>query len=214
MCVQSAQHLRSFSDRQTTRGRSRRLNSAQNERSRRPWRIRVTREIQKGKNKRRRAPSPPACLYSVSPFRCLLASSIKIYLNMADPSYYSPSFKKPCDVLRMRRKRARSEVVSRGAAAASRGSEAADLRPFCPGPLLSTHTGARGGVKRRNPFANIENTSYNSPKKRSCSENSMQCKEPCSALCEGENPPERLRANALPSLRETGTKVPHSVWLN
>ncbi|KAK3530185.1 hypothetical protein QTP86_017752 [Hemibagrus guttatus] len=119
---------------------------------------------------------------------------------MADQSYYSPSFKKPCDVLRMRRKRARSAAVNRSAAAASSGSAGADVRPFSLGPLLNTHTRAGGGVKRRNPFANIENT-HNSPKKRNCSENTPESKQLFSALSEGENPGERS-ANSLPSLRE------------
>lgn len=114
---------------------------------------------------------------------------------MADQSYYSPSFKKPCDVLRMRRRRARSEVVtvsrSAAAAAGSSGSAGADIRPVSLGPLLNTHTRAGGGVKRRNPFASIENT-YNSPKKRNCSENTPECKQ-----SSGER-----NVNSLPSLRE------------
>lgn len=122
---------------------------------------------------------------------------------MADQSYYSPNFKKPCDVLRMRRKRARSEVVSRSAAAAaSSGPVGADIRPFSPGPLLNTHTRASGGVKRRNPFANLENT-YNSPKKtRNCPENAPECPTSFSALCEGGKILEERHANSLPSLRE------------
>ncbi|XP_017313394.1 protein downstream neighbor of son homolog [Ictalurus punctatus] len=109
---------------------------------------------------------------------------------MADQSYYSPSFKKPRDVLRMRKKRARSEVLSRSASAASSGSAGADIRPFSPGPRLLTQIRACDGVKRRNPFANIENT-YNSPKKRNRSENPAGDRDPFSALCEGENPGER-----------------------
>uniref|UniRef100_A0A8B9J4G2 Uncharacterized protein n=2 Tax=Astyanax mexicanus TaxID=7994 RepID=A0A8B9J4G2_ASTMX len=88
---------------------------------------------------------------------------------MADQSYYSPSFKKPSEVLRMRRKRARSEGVSAGSGGAAPGSAGlAGVRPFSPGPLLlkgPVRTGSGGAVKRRNPFANIENT-YNSPGKR------------------------------------------------
>lgn len=118
---------------------------------------------------------------------------------MADPSYYSPSFKKPCDVLRMRRKRARSEVLRRSTVAAFSGSAGADLRPFSPGPGLNSHTQAGGGVKRRNPFANIENT-YNSPKKRNCLENPPESKTLFSALCEADNHGERS-ANSLASLR-------------
>lgn len=116
---------------------------------------------------------------------------------MTDQSYYSPSFKKPCDVLRMRRKRARSEVMSWRAKEASSVSAGDDIRPFSPGPLLNTHPRATSGVKRRNPFANIENT-YNSPKKRNCSENAPECKKSFTALCEGEGLGER-HANSLPS---------------
>ncbi|KAK2817856.1 hypothetical protein Q7C36_021789 [Tachysurus vachellii] len=115
---------------------------------------------------------------------------------MSDHSCYSPSFKKPCDVLRMRRKR--SAAVIRGAAAASRGSDGAEIRPFAPGPRLNTHSPAAGGLKRRNPFANIENT-YNSPKKRNCSGNTAESKQLFSALCEEEK---QRNANSLAALRE------------
>ncbi|XP_060754611.1 protein downstream neighbor of son homolog isoform X2 [Neoarius graeffei] len=101
---------------------------------------------------------------------------------MADQSCYSPSFKKPCDVLRMRRKRARNDGAA--AAAGSSGSAGADSRPVSPG--------AGGRVKRRNPFASIENT-YNSPKKRKCSENTPQFRTQSSA---------ERDANRGPSLRE------------
>ncbi|KAL2102800.1 hypothetical protein ACEWY4_001968 [Coilia grayii] len=80
---------------------------------------------------------------------------------------YSPSFKKPTDIMRMRRKRARSEGVSPSAkgALSSHGLSVPGTRPFSPGPLMSAPNRPGGGLKRRNPFANIENT-YNSPKKR------------------------------------------------
>lgn len=81
---------------------------------------------------------------------------------------YSPSFKKPADIMRMRRKRARSEGVSPGGRGSltSLGLSVPGTRPFSPGPLLSAPNRPGGvGQKRRNPFANIENT-YNSPKKR------------------------------------------------
>lgn len=81
---------------------------------------------------------------------------------------YSPSFKKPADIMRMRRKRARSEGVSPSARGSltSLGLSVPGTRPFSPGPLLSAPNRPGGvGQKRRNPFANIENT-YNSPKKR------------------------------------------------
>ncbi|XP_067298971.1 protein downstream neighbor of son homolog [Pseudorasbora parva] len=85
---------------------------------------------------------------------------------MAELGCYSPSFKKPSDVLRMRQKRARSEGPDRRTA--SPVVSVAGVRPFSPGPLSSAPDRSRGGVKRRNPFANIENT-YNSPKKRALS---------------------------------------------
>ncbi|XP_066517280.1 protein downstream neighbor of son homolog [Hoplias malabaricus] len=101
---------------------------------------------------------------------------------MSEHGCYSPSFKKPCDILRMRRKRARSEGVPAG----PRNSFEA-VRPFSPGPLLKSQARA-GGVKRRNPFANLENT-YNSPKKRavSCTEDISECGKSFAVLCEQGN---------------------------
>ncbi|XP_073699237.1 protein downstream neighbor of son homolog [Garra rufa] len=85
---------------------------------------------------------------------------------MAELGCYSPSFKKPSDVLRMRRKRARSEGP--GSRTSSPSVSVDGVRPFSPGPLLNAPGRTSGGTKRRNPFANIENT-YNSPKKRALS---------------------------------------------
>uniref|UniRef100_A0A3Q3VV36 Uncharacterized protein n=1 Tax=Mola mola TaxID=94237 RepID=A0A3Q3VV36_MOLML len=85
---------------------------------------------------------------------------------------YSPSFKRPAEIMRMRRKRARSDAgvfagpmgpASTGSPGQSDSSPAC-LRPFSPGPLFNTQSRSGGGIKRRNPFANIENT-Y-SPKKK------------------------------------------------
>ncbi|XP_062866869.1 LOW QUALITY PROTEIN: protein downstream neighbor of son homolog [Trichomycterus rosablanca] len=85
---------------------------------------------------------------------------------MSEHGCYSPSFKKPSDVLRMRRKRARSDGVSSAdRPAASASPLPAGIRPFSPGPLVNS----QAQTKRRNPFANIENT-YNSPRKRACTE--------------------------------------------
>uniref|UniRef100_A0A3B1JYK9 DNA replication fork stabilization factor DONSON n=1 Tax=Astyanax mexicanus TaxID=7994 RepID=A0A3B1JYK9_ASTMX len=116
---------------------------------------------------------------------------------MADQSYYSPSFKKPSEVLRMRRKRARSEGVSAGSGGAAPGSAGlAGVRPFSPGPLLlkgPVRTGSGGAVKRRNPFANIENT-YNSPGKRravSCAAEEPGCGGAAGGRCEAESPGEQ-----------------------
>ncbi|XP_034534022.1 protein downstream neighbor of son homolog [Notolabrus celidotus] len=91
---------------------------------------------------------------------------------MSKQSGYSPNFKRPAEIMRMRRKRARSEagVFSSPGGQGSTGSPGqsgaspACVRPFSPGPLLNTQTRSGGGVKRRNPFANIENTF--SPKKK------------------------------------------------
>lgn len=85
---------------------------------------------------------------------------------MAELGCYSPSFKKPSDVLRMRRKRARSEGPNRRTSSPVVSVDG--VRPFSPGPLLNAPGRTSGGVKRRNPFANIENT-YSSPKKRALS---------------------------------------------
>lgn len=88
---------------------------------------------------------------------------------MSERAGYSPSFKRPAEIMRMRRKRARSEAgsLSGSPAAASPGqgaSSPASVRPFSPGPLFNCQNRSGGGVKRRNPFANIENT-YSPSKK-------------------------------------------------
>ncbi|KAM9334184.1 protein downstream neighbor of son homolog [Symphorus nematophorus] len=91
---------------------------------------------------------------------------------MSQQAGYSPSFKRPAEIMRMRRKRARSEAgvfssPSGQGSTASPGqsdSSPAGVRPFSPGPLFNTQNRSGGGIKRRNPFANIENT-Y-SPKKK------------------------------------------------
>ncbi|KAF5892911.1 protein downstream neighbor of Son, partial [Clarias magur] len=93
-----------------------------------------------------------------------------------------------------RRKRARSEAESRSGAAA-------EIRPFTPGPRLGAQARPGGGVKRRNPFASIENT-YSSPrKKRSCGETLSECGGALTAVCEGEKPRERSTEGPA-SLRE------------
>nr|XP_055062207.1 protein downstream neighbor of son homolog [Misgurnus anguillicaudatus] len=119
---------------------------------------------------------------------------------MTEPGCYSPSFKKPSDVLRMRRKRARSDTF--GGKASSPVVLADGVRPFSPGPLLNAP--GRAGVKRRNPFASIENT-YNSPKKRVLSYSGSgtgapEGKTAAAAGLEGKIKDERLNTGAL--LRE------------
>ncbi|KAM8721800.1 protein downstream neighbor of son homolog isoform 2-T2 [Acanthopagrus schlegelii] len=91
---------------------------------------------------------------------------------MSQQAGYSPSFKRPAEIMRMRRKRARSEAgvfssPSGQGSTASPGqsdSSPANVRPFSPGPLFHSQNRSGGGIKRRNPFANIENTF--SPKKK------------------------------------------------
>ncbi|XP_022616715.1 protein downstream neighbor of Son [Seriola dumerili] len=91
---------------------------------------------------------------------------------MSQQAGYSPSFKRPAEIMRMRRKRARSDAgvfSSPSGQDSSRspgqsGSSPACVRPFSPGPLFNPQNCSGGGIKRRNPFANIENT-Y-SPKKK------------------------------------------------
>uniref|UniRef100_A0AAQ5Y3I1 Downstream neighbor of SON n=1 Tax=Amphiprion ocellaris TaxID=80972 RepID=A0AAQ5Y3I1_AMPOC len=91
---------------------------------------------------------------------------------MSQQTGYSPSFKRPAEIMRMRRKRARSDAgvfsspsgQSSADSPGQSGSSPACVRPFSPGPLFNTQNRAGGGIKRRNPFANIENTF--SPKKK------------------------------------------------
>ncbi|CAJ1086971.1 protein downstream neighbor of son homolog [Xyrichtys novacula] len=91
---------------------------------------------------------------------------------MSEQAGYSPNFKRPAEIMRMRRKRTRSDASvfsspsGQGSTSSPRQSESspACVRPFSPGPLLSPQSRSGGGLKRRNPFANIENTF--SPKKK------------------------------------------------
>ncbi|XP_034728831.1 protein downstream neighbor of son homolog isoform X1 [Etheostoma cragini] len=86
---------------------------------------------------------------------------------MSQQAGYSPSFKRPADIMRMRRKRSLSDAgqgstSSPGQSDSFPVAAAAGVRPFSPGPLFSSQP--RSGRKRRNPFANIENT-YSPQKK-------------------------------------------------
>ncbi|KAF3706404.1 Protein downstream neighbor of son -like protein [Channa argus] len=91
---------------------------------------------------------------------------------MSKQEGYSPSFKRPAEIMRMRRRRARSDagVFSSPSGHDSTGctrqssSSVACVRPFSPGPLFNSQNRSGGGIKRRNPFASIENTF--SPKKK------------------------------------------------
>ncbi|KAM8904589.1 protein downstream neighbor of son homolog isoform 1-T2 [Spinachia spinachia] len=85
---------------------------------------------------------------------------------MSQQEGYSPSFKRPAEIMRMRRKRTRSDasVLASPSGPGQSDSLRAFVRPFSPGPLFNNQHGPAGGTKRRNPFANIENTF--SPKKK------------------------------------------------
>lgn len=85
---------------------------------------------------------------------------------MSEHFGYSPSFKRPAEILRMRCKRARSDT---GAGSTDRpeqsGSSPTCVRTFSPEPLSGAQNHPGVGIKRRNPFAKIENT-YSPKKKR------------------------------------------------
>ncbi|XP_053710483.1 protein downstream neighbor of Son isoform X1 [Synchiropus splendidus] len=90
---------------------------------------------------------------------------------MSQKAGYSPSFKRPTEIMRMMRKRTRSEAGadSNPSGLGSTGSQshsnlATGLRPFLPSPRFAVRNNLIGGKKRRNPFSNIENT-FN-PKKK------------------------------------------------
>lgn len=91
---------------------------------------------------------------------------------MSQQAGYSPSFKRPAEIMKMRRKTARSDAGvfaspgGQGSTDSPRQSDSSPpcVRPFSPGPLFNTQNRSGGGSKRRNPFAHIENT-Y-SPKKK------------------------------------------------
>ncbi|KAM4560161.1 protein downstream neighbor of son homolog [Odontesthes bonariensis] len=90
---------------------------------------------------------------------------------MAQQAGYSPSFKRPAEILRMRRRRARSVTGVRSLSPQELtdspgpgSSSPAGVRPFTPGPLSVTQNRPGAGVKRRNPFASIENTLSPPPK--------------------------------------------------
>ncbi|XP_073524459.1 protein downstream neighbor of Son [Phyllobates terribilis] len=69
---------------------------------------------------------------------------------------YSPSFKKPSEILRLSRRRSRSEAGVRTGlfSPGDVTKRVPGVRPFSPGPQRS----GSGPGKRRNPFASLENT--------------------------------------------------------
>ncbi|CAF98186.1 unnamed protein product [Tetraodon nigroviridis] len=85
---------------------------------------------------------------------------------MSEQAGYSPNFKRPSEIMRMRRKRARLSTSGRDSTESPGQSDSSPscVRPFSPGPLFNPHNRPGAGIKRRNPFASIENT-Y-SPKKK------------------------------------------------
>lgn len=85
---------------------------------------------------------------------------------MSEQAGYSPSFKRPSEIMRMRRKRARlcTSGCDSTESPGQSDSSPSGVRPFSPGPLFNNLNRTGGGIKRRNPFASIENT-YN-PKKK------------------------------------------------
>lgn len=88
--------------------------------------------------------------------------------GMSQAAGYSPSFKRPAEVLRLRRKRVRSDAgpgLQVGSDSPGLSSPSpVGVRPFSPGPLLSPGRRSGGQMKRRNPFANMEDRL--SPRKR------------------------------------------------
>nr|XP_020442814.1 protein downstream neighbor of Son [Monopterus albus] len=93
-------------------------------------------------------------------------------LSMSQQAGYSPSFKLPAEIMRIRRKRARSNTgdfcspsgQDSSSSPVQSGSSSAFVRPFSPGPPFNSPNRSVGGIKRRNPFANTENA--DSPKKK------------------------------------------------
>ncbi|CAN2387583.1 replication fork protection [Pristimantis euphronides] len=69
---------------------------------------------------------------------------------------YSPSFKKPSEILRLSRRRSRSEAGARTTlfSPGEAAKRVSGVRPFSPGPQRQ----GSGAGKRRNPFASLENT--------------------------------------------------------
>ncbi|XP_051561313.1 protein downstream neighbor of son homolog [Myxocyprinus asiaticus] len=124
---------------------------------------------------------------------------------MSELGCYSPSFKKPSDVLRMRRKRARSEGPGRNPSSPAVSLEG--VRPFSPGPLLNAPGPTSGGVKRRNPFANIENT-YNSPKKRTLSHTDCD-----NGALDGKSTEDRSKSSLREELFNTDLQKQHGKQL-
>ncbi|XP_008323495.1 protein downstream neighbor of son homolog [Cynoglossus semilaevis] len=135
---------------------------------------------------------------------------------MSQQAGYSPSFKRPAETMRMRSKRARSDAGIFGSSGREStsspregDSSPACVRPFSPGPLFNAQNRSGGGTKRRNPFANIENT-Y-SPKKKFVIYNEDDGKaevlSPHSEHKEGEDASTRTQSPAVLSFTASLTKA-------
>lgn len=136
--------------------------------------------------------------------------------KMSQQAGYSPSFKRPAETMRMRSKRARSDAGIFGSSGREStsspregDSSPACVRPFSPGPLFNAQNRSGGGTKRRNPFANIENT-Y-SPKKKFVIYNEDDGKaevlSPHSEHKEGEDASTRTQSPAVLSFTASLTKA-------
>ncbi|XP_041834715.1 protein downstream neighbor of son homolog [Melanotaenia boesemani] len=131
---------------------------------------------------------------------------------------YSPSFKRPAEIMRMRRKRARSDAavlrspsgLDPSDSPGQSSSSATCVRPFSPGPLFSIQNRSGGGTKRRNPFANIENTgSTCSPRKKLFIYNETDKEVETSTQKEEDEATERKRTEAEHQ-QNRATKSPES----
>lgn len=103
---------------------------------------------------------------SIFSFCVLIILKKHFPFSMSEQAGYSPNFKRPSEIMRMRRKRARLSTSGRDSTESPGQSDSSPscVRPFSPGPLFNPHNRPGAGIKRRNPFASIENT-Y-SPKKK------------------------------------------------
>lgn len=127
--------------------------------------------VQCGRLNGKTSADPPLVLLTICRWISTFFHKVQLF-SMSQQAGYSPSFKRPAEIMRLRRKRPRSDagVFSSPSGQSSTGSPGqsgspqACVRPFSPGPLFNNQNRSGGGVKRRNPFAHIENT-Y-SPKKK------------------------------------------------
>ncbi|XP_029113656.1 protein downstream neighbor of son homolog isoform X2 [Scleropages formosus] len=113
-------------------------------------------------------------------------------MSQSDSHSYSPSFKRPADTLRSRRKRTRGGAEgsesSGGSSSPSsvsvtvslpglRTSSSSSSCPAAPPRVEPGRSSSAGGLKRRNPFASIGNTV--SPKRRVADDDGAGDESPC-----------------------------------